>query len=83
MPNIESLDLSNPRNVKFKDLKRLCEYHFGEGRNTGGSHLVFPTPWKGDPFINIQPSKRDKKMAVPYQVKNVRDAIEKKKELGL
>lgn len=65
--------LDNVRNVTFNDLLKLCQSHFGEPR-IAGSHHIFKTPWPGDPRINLQ---RDGKMAKPYQVIQVRKAIEK------
>jgi hypothetical protein len=64
----------NPRNVRFKDLLRICDYFFGPPRQCGGSHRVYKTPWPGDPRINIQ---NDKGMAKTYQVKQVLTAIDK------
>ncbi len=69
--------LKNPKNVKFNDLLNLCEKYFGIPRITG-SHHIFKMPWKGYPRINIQ---KDGKMAKPYQVKAVQDAIKKKEVL--
>lgn len=63
----------NPRGVSFADLERLCRHYFGEPRQSG-SHLVFKTPWPGDPRVNIQ-SKGG--MAKPYQVRQVLAAIER------
>jgi hypothetical protein len=37
--------LSNPKNVKFKDLLNLCIKYFGTPRITG-SHHIFKTPWE-------------------------------------
>jgi len=65
--------LNNPKNVSFPDLLKICEKYFGKPRITG-SHHIFKTPWKGDPRINIQ---KDGKMAKPYQVKIVKQALEK------
>ncbi len=67
---------TNPKNVKFKDLLKICKEHFGEPR-IRGSHYIFKTTWKGEPFVNIQ---KDGKMAKPYQVKQVFAALKKKKE---
>jgi hypothetical protein len=63
-----------PANVRFCDLQKICETHFGKPRNSGGSHLIFKTPWQGDPRINIQ---NDKGKAKIYQVKQVLLAIER------
>lgn len=65
--------LANPKNVSFTELVALCEEHFGEFR-ISGSHHVFKTPWSGDPRINLQ---KDGAKAKPYQVQQVRKAIEK------
>ena len=65
--------LDTPENVIFKDLLNLCETYFGKPR-IRGSHYIFKTPWKGDPRINLQ---KDGKEAKPYQVKEVKKAIEK------
>ncbi len=64
----------NPKNVRFNDLLRVCDYCFGPPRQRGGSHRVYKTPWSGDPRINIQ---NDKGMAKAYQVKQVLAAIDK------
>lgn len=68
-----------PRNVRFADLLRVCEENFGEPRQSGSSHVLFKTPWPGDPRINIQ---NDKGKAKAYQVRQVLLAIEKLKEYG-
>ena len=65
--------LKNPNNVKFNDLLSICIKYFGKPR-ISGSHHIFKTPWKGDPRINIQ---KDEKMAKPYQVKMVIEALRK------
>jgi len=65
--------LSNPKNVKFDDILKICVKYFGNPR-IKGSHHIFKTSWKGDPRINIQ---KEGKMAKPYQVKLVLKALEK------
>lgn len=65
-----------PSNVRFSDVKRVCEALFGKHRQSGTSHAVYKTPWAGDPRINIQ---SDKGKAKAYQVKQVLLAIEKMK----
>lgn len=62
---------NNPNDVKFTDLAKVCEHYFGTPRQKG-SHLIYKTPWLGDPRINIQ--DKDGK-AKPYQVKQVLRAI--------
>ena len=65
---------SEPANVRFVDLKKVCEALFGKARNSGSSHFIYKTPWQGDPRINIQ---NEKGKAKGYQVKQVLLAIEK------
>ena len=62
-----------PGNVRFSDLCKVCDLYFGEARQSGSSHRVYKTPWKGDPRVNIQ---NHKGKAKPYQVKQVLKAIE-------
>jgi len=64
----------SPKNVRFKDLLRVCDYFFGPPRQHGGSHRIYKTPWPGDPRINIQ---NNKGKAKAYQVKQVLAAIDK------
>lgn len=63
-----------PTNVRFAALKKICEAYFGKSRQLGSSHLIFKTPWLGDPRINIQD---DKGKAKAYQVRQVLLAIDK------
>jgi hypothetical protein len=63
-----------PTNVRFADLLKLCEEHFGPPRQRGTSHAVFKTPWPGDPRVNIQ---NDRGNAKAYQVRQVLTAIDK------
>jgi hypothetical protein len=65
--------LDSTRNISFNDLLYLCRQYFGEPR-IAGSHHIFKTPWQGDPRVNLQ---RDGKMAKPYQVIQVKKAIER------
>ena len=65
---------SEPANVRFADLQRVCEYFFGKPRQSGSSHAVYKTPWPGNPRVNIQ---NDKGKAKPYQVRQVLLAIER------
>lgn len=70
----------NPQNVAFADLQKVCDHYFGKGRQSGGSHLVYSTPWPGDPRVNIQRGKDGKAKA--YQVRQVLAAIEKLESLS-
>ncbi len=63
-----------PANVRFADLKKVCQAYFGNPRQSGTSHAIFKTPWVGDPRINIQD---DKGKAKTYQVRQVLLAIGK------
>ena len=71
--------LANPRNVRYDELVKVCEHHFGPPRTSGGSHAVFKTPWPGDPRVNIQ---NDHGTAKAYQVRQVLAAIDKKESVG-
>jgi hypothetical protein len=64
----------SPKGIRFKDLSKVCEHFFGSPRQSGSSHMVFRTPWQGDPRVNIQNSKGKAK---PYQVRQVLQAIDR------
>ena len=64
----------NPKDVRFSDLCKVCDQYFGEPWQSGSSHRIYKTPWRGDPRINIQ-NHRGKAKA--YQVKQVLLALEK------
>lgn len=68
---------ASPTNVRFCDLKKICDAYFGEPRQSGSSHVVYKTPWQGDPRVNIQ---NNGGKAKAYQVKQVLKAIEKMEE---
>ena len=63
----------NPRDVRFQDLRMICEHFFGKPRRVSGSHLIYAFPWAGDPRINIQNRKGKAKA---YQFRQVLRAIE-------
>ena len=65
---------NNLKNVKFSELCNVCDFYFGEPHQSGSSHRVYKTPWKGDPRVNIQNSKGKAKA---YQVRQVLKAIER------
>jgi hypothetical protein len=65
---------TRPAAVRFLELGRVCEAYFGPPTQPGTSHLIFRTPWPGDPRVNIQ---NDKGKAKAYQVRQVLRAIEK------
>lgn len=77
MPSIQDIVesmRSNPGNVRFADLCRVCDTWFGEPRQRGTSHRVYRTPWAGDPRVNIQNAKGKTKA---YQVRQVLKAVER------
>lgn len=64
----------SPKDIRFSDLCKICDFYFGEARQKKSSHRIYKTPWVGDPRINIQSSKGKAKA---YQVKQVLLALEK------
>jgi len=64
----------NPTNARFTDLCKVCDHFFGKARQSGSSHRIYKTPWKGDPRVNIQ---NHKGKAKAYQVRQVLKAIER------
>ena len=66
-----------PASIRFTDLLKVCEHFFGKPRQSASSHVLFKTPWVGDPRISIQ---NEKGKAKTYQVKQVLLAIDKLKE---
>jgi predicted RNA binding protein YcfA (HicA-like mRNA interferase family) len=74
---VSNIDLQNEKNVKFTDLLNFCKKLFGEPR-VRGSHHIFKMPWAGHPRVNLQ---RDGKLAKPYQVKQVKEALKRLKEM--
>ena len=71
---------TSPESVAFRDLVKVCTEQFGAPRHSGSSHMVFRTPWPGDPRVNIQKAKGG--MAKAYQVRQVLKAIDRMKEDG-
>lgn len=77
MANVASIEAEmrrSPTNIRFNDVIKVCRHHFGEPRQHSSSHVVFKTPWQGDPRVNLQ---NDKGMAKAYQVRQVLKAIDK------
>ena len=77
MPELTEILLTmrnNPKGVRFAELCKVCDHYFGQARHASGSHLVYKTPWVGDPRVNIQNNKGTSKA---YQVKQVLKAIER------
>lgn len=69
--------IRNPRDVRFADICKVCEYYFGEARQCSSSHRIYKTPWQSDPRVNIQ---NDKGKAKEYQVRQVLKAIARLEE---
>ncbi|NQW85496.1 MAG: toxin HicA [Alcaligenaceae bacterium] len=65
---------TEPANVRFAELQRVCETYFGKPRQNGSSHAIYKTPWPGNPRVNIQ---NNKGKAKAYQVRQVLLAIER------
>jgi hypothetical protein len=65
---------NSPKDIKFSELCKVCDFYFGDARQSGSSHRVYRTPWRGDPRVNIQNSKGKAKA---YQVRQVLKAIER------
>ena len=67
----------SPVNVGFGDVCRVCDYCFGEPRQTGTSHRIYKVNWIYPPLINVQ---KFKGKAKDYQVRQVLNAIDKLEE---
>ena len=65
---------SNPKDVKFSELCKVCGVYFGKPRQSGSSRRVNKTPWQGNLRVNIQNSKGKAKA---YQARQVLKAIER------
>lgn len=61
-------------NVRFADLRKVCDTFFGKPRQAGSSHVVYKMPWPGDPRINLQNHHGKAKL---YQVRQALVAIDK------
>lgn len=69
---------TQPNGVRFDDALKVCREYFGLPRTTNGSHVVFKTPWSGDPRINLQDKGG---MAKPYKVRQILLALDRLKTL--
>lgn len=65
---------TNPKDVRYADVCKVADAHFGPPRQSGTSHSVYKMPWSGDPRVNLQ---NDHGKAKPYQVKQLLAAIER------
>jgi hypothetical protein len=68
----------NENSMPFRRLKAICDRFFGAPR-IKGSHHIYATGITEIPYVNIQ-SKKGK--AKPYQVRQVRRALEIMRERG-
>ncbi|MBL8380695.1 MAG: toxin HicA [Burkholderiales bacterium] len=64
---------AHPANIGFAELRKVCEAFFGAARQSGSSHMIYKTPWPGDPRVNIQNAAGKAKA---YQVRQVLLAID-------
>jgi hypothetical protein len=69
----------NPKEIRYRDLCKVCDFYFGEARQTGSSHRIYKMPWSGDPRVNIQSAGG---MAKAYQVRQVLRAIDRLETYG-
>jgi hypothetical protein len=69
----------NPKGIRYRDLCKVCDFYFGEARQSGSSHRIYKTPWPGDPRVNIQNAGG---MAKAYQVRQVVRAIDRLETYG-
>ena len=82
MASIEKIEAQmreSPANVRFTDLCKVCDRYFGDARQKGTSHVIYKTPWQGDPRVTLQ---NDHGKAKAYQVKQVLAAIDKVTTIG-
>ncbi|NNO11682.1 toxin HicA [Corynebacterium sp. zg910] len=62
------------KNIRFVELRKVCDHYFERRPSSGGDHETYRTPWPGDPRVNIQNRGGQAK---PYQVKQVLAAVKK------
>lgn len=65
----------SPKSIRFSQLELVCEHYFGKPRSKGTSHHFYKTPWRGAPYVNLQPTANGQ--AKPYQVRQVLQAIDR------
>lgn len=75
IPGIVKRLTTNPKSVRFSELRKVCEHYFGAARQEGTSHIKFKTGLKDPALVNIQ---ADGNMAKPYQCRQVAKAIKEK-----
>jgi hypothetical protein len=77
LDKVEARARSAPQSISFDEAVALATFYFGEPWQGAGSHVVFKTPWQGDPRINLQNKNGEAK---PYQVRQLIKAIDQLKE---
>ena len=64
---------ANSQNIPFRDLVKYLDKN-GENKRTGnGSHIKYKFHGK---LVNIQPAKKNKKLAKKYQVNQILNILE-------
>lgn len=77
MSKIEKLLLKarlNPKNLRFQELQKLCEYYGYKLRKTPGGHLCYKRHAPPKDTRTIQPGKDG--MAKAYQVRQLLDFVD-------
>jgi hypothetical protein len=69
----------NPAGIRFAAVLRVASHFFGAPRQKG-SHVIYRTPWPGDPRVNLQDDGGGKAKA--YQVRQLLLAIDRLKRDG-
>jgi hypothetical protein len=67
---------ANQAGVRYDDLCKVCDFHFGAARQRSSSHRIYRTGVPSAPLVNIQRGAAGK--AKPYQVRQVLKAIAEK-----
>jgi hypothetical protein len=75
IPDILDRIRENPKNVRFTDLCKICDWFFGKPRQKGSSHRIYRTPWAGDPRINIQDHKGMAKIYKPVRYPGLKPVL--------
>jgi hypothetical protein len=73
-------ELEAASTIRFDRLVTIVEHHFARTKAGGkGSHIIFKTPWPGDPRINLQRDSGGQ--AKKYQIRQVLAALRKLQSL--
>jgi hypothetical protein len=75
-------ELEAASTIRFDRLVTIVEHHFVRTKAGGkGSHVIFKTPWPGDPRINLQRDSGGQ--AKKYQIRQVLAALRKLQAMRL